>query len=103
MEIHGSGTTQIEMDFSKSKEAPEVLDLIKKAKDGDERSFELLFYKYRALLHGVFIQRLVKFDISKTITYQDGEDIGSIFYIIFCECVSLINQQGWLPCLDTPE
>lgn len=78
---------QLEMDLSLSLESGEILNLVNKAKEGDEDSYLKLYYKYVNLLQGKFIQSKLGFDFTRVNCKSDREDIESILREIFAESV----------------
>lgn len=78
----------MELVMSKTSESPEdkdVLQLIEESKAGDEQSFITLYMRYKKLLHGDYVKRMLNFDTSRN--KQDSEDAHSILDEMFWRAI----------------
>ena len=68
-----------------SQESPEIIDLINKAKDGDELAWEKLLNQYQKLLNST------KRSIKTSYVHKEADDIDSILNLLFVESVKNYN------------
>ena len=64
-----------------SQESPEIIDLINKAKNGDDVAWEKLLAQYQKLLNST------KRTIRTSSAYKEADDIDSILNLLFVESV----------------
>ncbi len=76
--------SQLALSFN-SKESPEVIDLVSRAKKGDDEAGNLLFEKYRKTLHGDFISKKLHYNMNQSV--QDSEEAHSIMHVIFMNSI----------------
>ncbi len=81
---------QIDLPLVNSNETADIMILIEETKKGNDSAAEQLYLKFRNLLNGRYIQKLLKFNI-----YNDDskEEIQSILDLIFFEAVHSYNPE----------
>jgi hypothetical protein len=79
-----SNESQLELNFD-SQESPEIINLIQCAKIGDENAWNILYAKYKDLIHGKYVQKIISFQT------RNSEDNKSILSVLFVEAVHSYN------------